>query len=565
MNRIRTIAAAAITVLVIGSISQDIKGYATYSQWATLSVGMYVNPVNADVSESAATSALQTAMDDWNTQSGTAFRFNYAGRVSDTTTGYDNRNVILFRNESSGSTIASTYSWTSNGKLVDSDIVIWDGGFTFFTGTSGCTGGGAYIEDIATHELGHVMGLGHSADPTATMYPSYTACSQDLRTLAADDIAGAQSLYPPSTSSTNTAPSVSIASPTSGTSVVQGTALTFSGSASDSQDGSLTSKIAWSSSIDGSLGTGSGFSRTLSAGSHVITAVVTDSGGLSSVSAGVGHSQCNVPQYSPEREHYEPDVRCVGRAGSALTFSGSASDSQDGSLTSKIAWSSSLDGSLGTGSGFSKTLSVGSHVITAVVTDSGGLSASQQVSVTVSERINTGTAPAPTSSAPTLSDRLEKEGLQTTDLAWANLTGSSVDIYRNGSRIMTVGNTGRATDNINQRGGGSYSCTACDAGVELHESGERDFLTRFGVLGFRVLRFRSPSTSLCDAPCGHPQRRRCRRHRARCDAFPTGHDSGWICSNDLIGSVRHRYGSLGVVTEREARNAQNSRLLLDAA
>jgi hypothetical protein len=144
-----------------------------------------------------------------------------------------------------------------------------------------------------------------------------------------------------------------------------------------------------------------------------------------------------------------------------LTFSGSASDAQDGSLTSNIAWSSSIDGSLGTGSGFSTTLSAGSHVITARVTDSSGLSASQQVSVTV-----TAAGAAPTASGPTLTAAGRKvKGVQNVDLAWANLTGASTDVYRNGSKIMTVGNTGRATDNINQRGGGSYTYKACDAGT----------------------------------------------------------------------------------------------------
>ena len=181
----------------------------TYGQWGTLSVNFYVNPTNLDVSESAATSALQTGMNVWNTQSGTGFRFGYAGRVSDTTTGYDNRNVILFRNQSNGSTIASTYTWASNGVLVDADIVFWDGGFQFFTGSSGCTGG-AYIEDIASHELGHALGLDHSSVTDATMYPAYASCTTDWRTLSSDDIAGAQALYANGAGTADAPPTVTI-------------------------------------------------------------------------------------------------------------------------------------------------------------------------------------------------------------------------------------------------------------------------------------------------------------------------------------------------------------------
>uniref|UniRef100_UPI004038A87D uncharacterized protein LOC143387646 n=1 Tax=Callospermophilus lateralis TaxID=76772 RepID=UPI004038A87D len=47
----------------------------------------------------------------------------------------------------------------------------------------------------ATHELGHSLGLGHSSDPRAVMYPTYrTEDSQSFR-LAQDDIEGIQKLY----------------------------------------------------------------------------------------------------------------------------------------------------------------------------------------------------------------------------------------------------------------------------------------------------------------------------------------------------------------------------------
>ena len=70
--------------------------------------------------------------------------------------------------------------------------------FPFVTGTSGCSGA-FFIEDIATHEFGHALGLAHSTVASATMYPSISSCSQQSRTLDADDIAGVLSLYPSTT------------------------------------------------------------------------------------------------------------------------------------------------------------------------------------------------------------------------------------------------------------------------------------------------------------------------------------------------------------------------------
>jgi hypothetical protein len=71
-------------------------------------------------------------------------------------------------------------------------------------------------------------------------------------------------------------------------------------------------------------------------------------------------------------------------AGQAVSFSGSAIDHGDGDLGASLSWTSSRDGAIGTGASFSRSnLSVGVHTITASVTDSGGLSGQNQVSVTV--------------------------------------------------------------------------------------------------------------------------------------------------------------------------------------
>jgi hypothetical protein len=73
-----------------------------------------------------------------------------------------------------------------------------------------------------------------------------------------------------------TPPTVTIQSPAAGTIVTFGQLVSLRASATDAQDGDLTSSIAWSSNLDGSLGTGGTLSRSLSVGSHVLTAVAID-------------------------------------------------------------------------------------------------------------------------------------------------------------------------------------------------------------------------------------------------------------------------------------------------
>ena len=219
-------------------------------------------------------------MNVWN-NGGSSFRTSTGGTASNTSSAYDNRNVVLFRNTSNGGAIATTYSWwNSANQLLDSDIIVWDGGFTFYSGTSGCGGiaNSAYLEDIATHELGHALGLNHSDNTDATMYPSYSYCSQDMRTLASDDVNGLKALYPGG--SPNTAPTVSISSPANGASFPAGTSVSLVASAFDAQDGTMTSQITWTDN-GSAIGSGGLVSSVLTlAGVHVLTARVTDSGGL---------------------------------------------------------------------------------------------------------------------------------------------------------------------------------------------------------------------------------------------------------------------------------------------
>src|SRR6185503_16816782 len=284
---LETAFAAAIAAALIAISTVSPHAYASYASWSSAGATVYVNPANGDgLSDSAVVSALQAAMNDWNTQGASPFRFNYGGQVRDTTTGYDGRNVVLFRNENNGGTIAFTYSWwDGSNHLLDSDMIIYDPPYTFFAFDGTCdssNGYGVYLHDLTTHEFGHMLGLNHSSEPAATMYPGYPACSTTQRSLDADDIAGVQSLYGKSSGSqpSNSAPSVSISTPGNGASYSAGAAVGFSGSASDPQDGTLTGSLTWTSNIDGAIGSGGSFSRTLSAGNHVITASARDSGGM---------------------------------------------------------------------------------------------------------------------------------------------------------------------------------------------------------------------------------------------------------------------------------------------
>ena len=188
---------AVAAALVTTSSTSPTAWSAIGPTWATLIVPYYVNNTNLDLPLSSIVPAVRAGADTWHLQSGAGFRFSSAGLSTQSTVDNDGVNLVMFHNETNGSAIATAYWWSSGGHIVDADIVFWDGQFTFFTGSTGCSNG-FYIEDIAAHEFGHALGLGHSALSSATMYSSTSYCDSSNRILDADDSAGVRALYPPS-------------------------------------------------------------------------------------------------------------------------------------------------------------------------------------------------------------------------------------------------------------------------------------------------------------------------------------------------------------------------------
>ena len=202
----QAIAISLIAWALTASLERLLAYVVNGPRWPTSSVTYFVNPANADVAPANALAAVQQAASAWSLQSLADIQLIYAGPTSGTTVQNNGVNEVFFSPESSGSTIAVCYYWwNGSNHIVDSDIKFYDGGFTFNTGTSGCSGG-MFVEDVGTHEFGHFLGLGHSTVAAATMYPSISYCSQSARALDADDVAGVEAIYTPGSGSSPAAP-----------------------------------------------------------------------------------------------------------------------------------------------------------------------------------------------------------------------------------------------------------------------------------------------------------------------------------------------------------------------
>ncbi|HEX7151192.1 MAG TPA: M36 family metallopeptidase [Thermoanaerobaculia bacterium] len=141
--------------------------------------------------------------------------------------------------------------------------------------------------------------------------------------------------------------------------------------------------------------------------------------------------------------------------GTAVTFSGTATDTQDGSLASSINWTSSLSGALGTGSSITTSgLAAGTHTVTATATDSGSLSGSASINVTITS-----------ASGISLSATARKaKNVAYADLTWSGATSTQVDIYRNNMRVVTTANDGAHTDQLGKVRG-TFTYRVCNAGT----------------------------------------------------------------------------------------------------
>ncbi len=248
----------------------------------------------------------------------------------------------------------------------------------------------------------------------------------------------------------NTAPTVAISAPANGSSANFGASVTFTGSASDTQDGSLTSSLVWTSNRDGQIGTGGTFAKSnLSAGVHTITANVTDSGGLNG--SAVVTLTINAENTPPTVQIQAPSGGSSHTQGTAVTFTGSANDTQDGSLSSALVWTSSVSGQIGTGASFStSTLAAGSHTITARATDSGGLQGSATVTITIQN------------TAPTVQILSPASGSSFTQGVSVSFSGSANDV-QNGNLTSALVWTSSVSGQIGT--GGSFSTAGLSVGT----------------------------------------------------------------------------------------------------
>lgn len=190
----------------------DVSGYVlTGYWWQAKTTGWSYNAGDKPNALTGDMAAITAAAHTWGTV-GANFAFTGGGTSTANTgacggssTGLDGANTIGWATQS-GSVLAVTCTWSNSSThyAIEFDMQI-DPDWNWTTGNSGIV---IDLQSVVTHEFGHALGLGHSADPTAIMYASY-GTGQNKRDPRADDIAAITAIYGTSAGTPTATPSPS--------------------------------------------------------------------------------------------------------------------------------------------------------------------------------------------------------------------------------------------------------------------------------------------------------------------------------------------------------------------
>lgn len=198
MNRNRILSLAITTIILVAS-AEPALAYVLLSprrRWASTPVTVRVyNQGNATITDgSGGVNATVSAIRVWGMiSSSTTSQAPVRGSAPATITLRSNGGVCT------GGCLAATLtgyyiSQSGDDRIYDADVYTSQAHQFYSSGESGCSG--EYdINGVMAHEVGHVIGIGHSNVSGATMYPSVSACNTANRTLHSDDFAARDDLY----------------------------------------------------------------------------------------------------------------------------------------------------------------------------------------------------------------------------------------------------------------------------------------------------------------------------------------------------------------------------------
>lgn len=222
-SRIAPVMAVAIFCIVGLLLSKPAFSYLSmytgqnqdHWNFSAFNVNYSINPsagANISGGSAAAVNAVVASFSTWTTAPNASIPVTRGSDSSITASGFDGINLVCFVCQGDftkdTTTLAVTITTTADavgqntkhggtstfaGQILDADILFNTG--VQWTTSGQPTNGQEDLQTVATHEIGHFLGLDHSGVVRAVMFPF---APDVLRTLSYDDVAGVSVLYPKS-------------------------------------------------------------------------------------------------------------------------------------------------------------------------------------------------------------------------------------------------------------------------------------------------------------------------------------------------------------------------------
>ncbi|MBN2290362.1 MAG: choice-of-anchor D domain-containing protein [Candidatus Glassbacteria bacterium] len=209
--RLKNLFAAAIPLLLAAQAGQAyvyrFTSEGTRQHWTAMPVSFAVNQRGSeDISSfTEVENAFKACFQAWDQVTLAEISFSYAGPTASGQVMNDATNLMIFDTYTDGFILSdevgptvvglahSTF-YPSTGEIVDADIIFNDHEYKFTTTSeTDLPNKTVNLLDVASHEIGHLLGLDHTFIETGTMWPY---AKQGQRVLSEDDKVGARSLYP---------------------------------------------------------------------------------------------------------------------------------------------------------------------------------------------------------------------------------------------------------------------------------------------------------------------------------------------------------------------------------
>jgi hypothetical protein len=192
----QTILALAIAAIIVVATADPAMAYVLLSPrrtWASVPVNVPVYSTgNSSIADgNGGVSATVNAIKAWAVVTSSSTNQAAVRGQAPATIMLNNNGRIC-----NGSCLAATLTGYYSGSTINDADVYTNTKYKFYSSgeADGCSGE-FDIEGIMVHEVGHVIGIGHTTVVGATMYPSVSSCNTGNRTLEADDLAAKNDLY----------------------------------------------------------------------------------------------------------------------------------------------------------------------------------------------------------------------------------------------------------------------------------------------------------------------------------------------------------------------------------